>query len=330
MGLVDGCRKHNMAIWTWKLWDNFDAGGDIASPIVWRSDDGRYLYKLNEFGWVMTPTLGYTVYIGGNETTTNFPGTKGEEAVWFAATSQHLWQRADPDGEEGDMQYVITQVRGYGTEHFWLWDNAAYPALGGYWDGDPWYVRGSGTVSVSGRYYGRGSNGGSDYHNPGQGTAVDVTRTLYGMERVATTALAAPSGEYKEFSYSEVVNGDGTVTGTKVYGTATETLGSLTFTDQFFNEYIRSPVLDANGKHTYGTIHYDNTASKWIIGTIGAADGWWEGSEPSVSTARLFTFKPGSSGAAQQNRTVTYAETRAGGTLGSINVFEVARSLSSS
>ncbi|OGV53547.1 MAG: hypothetical protein A2017_20835 [Lentisphaerae bacterium GWF2_44_16] len=78
------------------------------------------------------------------------------------------------------------------------------------------------------------------------------------------------------------------------------------WTDGDGNTYIRS-VTKTDGKYTYGTISYNTTYSKWLIGAYGSASGWYEGSEPSKTGSVTFTFKvPEGSEITGTNKTVTF------------------------
>jgi len=54
-------------------------------------------------------------------------------------------------------------------------------------------------------------------------------------------------------------------------------------------DYPRS-IVKVDGYYTYGTLVYDTTHSKYIIGTYGSASGWWEGGAPSLETTWTFAF----------------------------------------
>ena len=59
--------------------------------------------------------------------------------------------------------------------------------------------------------------------------------------------------------------------------------------------------------YTYGAIHYEG--GKWVIGTIGDANGWWEGQEPNIENSITFQFKKNDdSQATGTDKTVIFEE----------------------
>ena len=67
-------------------------------------------------------------------------------------------------------------------------------------------------------------------------------------------------------------------------------VGIPKFRDSTYKEYLRSFSKGSNGKYTYGDIYFDDTSQKWVIGTVGDENGWWEGEEPSFSESITFKF----------------------------------------
>ena len=53
-------------------------------------------------------------------------------------------------------------------------------------------------------------------------------------------------------------------------------------------EYFLRSLNKERGYFTYGRIHY--SSGKWVIGEIGSANGWHEGSEPKVGSTVTFKF----------------------------------------
>lgn len=76
----------------------------------------------------------------------------------------------------------------------------------------------------------------------------------------------------------------------QAYPTNIKVVGTPRFIDNAGNEYLRSFEKDRNDKYTYGDIYFDDTNQKWVIGTIGDENGWWEGKEPSFNESITFTF----------------------------------------
>ena len=67
-------------------------------------------------------------------------------------------------------------------------------------------------------------------------------------------------------------------------------IGSPQFKDENNERYVKSLYPQEDGVHyTYGAIHYEG--GKWLIGTIGDANGWWEGQEPSINNSTTFHFR---------------------------------------
>ena len=70
--------------------------------------------------------------------------------------------------------------------------------------------------------------------------------------------------------------------------------------------FIRSLNKDRNRRFTYGRIHY--ASGKWVIGEIGSAGGWHEGSEPQVGGGVNFRFcKPEGSDAEGSDISVSFS-----------------------
>lgn len=53
-------------------------------------------------------------------------------------------------------------------------------------------------------------------------------------------------------------------------------------------EYFERSFEKKGGYYSYGRIHYEG--GKWVIGTIGSDSGWYEGSEPSLTSSVTFKF----------------------------------------
>ena len=67
-------------------------------------------------------------------------------------------------------------------------------------------------------------------------------------------------------------------------------IGSPQFKDENNERYVKSLYPQEDGVHyTYGAIHYEG--GKWVIGTIGDANGWWEGQEPNIDNSTTFYFR---------------------------------------
>ena len=67
-------------------------------------------------------------------------------------------------------------------------------------------------------------------------------------------------------------------------------VGIPQFRDGTYKKYLRSFSKGSNDKYTYGDIYFDDTSQKWVIGTVGDENGWWEGEEPSFSESVTFAF----------------------------------------
>lgn len=83
----------------------------------------------------------------------------------------------------------------------------------------------------------------------------------------------------------------GTVTGEylpKEPNTGNKYFGIPRWRDNHGTYYIRS-LAKVGSFFTYGTIH--NVSGKWLIGDVGNASGWHEGSEPSKTGSITFLFK---------------------------------------
>lgn len=134
------------------------------------------------------------------------------------------------------------------------------------WTGDAFY---SGSVpsssdSATANLSPRGTN------RNGGGSAQTVTYYFPRWEK--GTATSTVTGEYlpKE-----------TNTGSKYFGLPR-------WRDNRGSYYIRS-LVKTGSYYTYGTIR--NVSGKWLIGEVGGASGWHEGSEPSKTGSVAFYFK---------------------------------------
>lgn len=99
-------------------------------------------------------------------------------------------------------------------------------------------------------------------------------------------------------------------------------MGCPRWKDSSGNTYIRS-LEKVLGRWNYGAIHYEN--GKWLIGSVGAVNGWYEGSEPSLTSSVIFRFcKPEGSEVMGSDRTVTFVDRVEGGNTAEALLGEVA------
>ena len=84
-------------------------------------------------------------------------------------------------------------------------------------------------------------------------------------------------------------------------------IGSPQFKDENDEHYVKSLYKDESDHYTYGAIHYDS--GKWVIGSIGDANGWWEGQEPNIENSVTFQFKKNDdSEATGTNKNISFEE----------------------
>lgn len=102
----------------------------------------------------------------------------------------------------------------------------------------------------------------------------------------------------------------------------TKEMGCPRWKDSSGNTYIRS-LEKVLGRWNYGAIHYEN--GKWLIGSVGAVNGWYEGSEPSLTSSVIFRFcKPEGSEVMGSDRTVTFVDRVEGENTAEVLLGEVA------
>ena len=119
-----------------------------------------------------------------------------------------------------------------------------------------------------------------------------------GTEKTATFFWERWDGPTTGFPFG-AYNPKGGASGTKV-------MGCPRWRDGSGNYYIRS-LKQVLGKWSYGAIHYEN--GKRLIGSVGAVNGWYEGSEPSLTSSVTFRFcKPEGSEVTGSDRTVTFVD----------------------
>ena len=75
--------------------------------------------------------------------------------------------------------------------------------------------------------------------------------------------------------------------------------------EQYGKQYIRSLYADISGHYSYGEIHYEQ--GQWIIGTIGSPDGWWVGSEPSLTDKVTFRYMNSSGKSSGEKKHISFS-----------------------
>ena len=88
-------------------------------------------------------------------------------------------------------------------------------------------------------------------------------------------------------------------------------IGLPEWKDGYGLRYTRSMNKEKNGHYSYGFIHYDK--GKWLIGSVGDENGWYEGDEPKVNQSTIFRFmKNDDSEVTGTNRTISFDKYVAG------------------
>lgn len=88
----------------------------------------------------------------------------------------------------------------------------------------------------------------------------------------------------------------------------TRVLGSPRWRDSNGKYYVRS-IKKTNGRWAYGDIHFDDWEYVWVIGAVGAVNGWYEGEEPSLTSPVTFRFrKPEGSDITGDDLTVSFVD----------------------
>jgi hypothetical protein len=153
----------------------------------------------------------------------------------------------------------------------------------GQYEGDEWWSLEQAAVGEAfptGIYMPRGSLRGTVKGEYAYGMRLEVTRHLVGFEGESGDW---PDGVYTQIEIHDVSDPyDDSFTVERTEGDEQITIFSLAWADQFGNQYVRSETLDGSGNYTYGDIYFDPNVGKWLIGTYGSDDGWYEGgAEPS-------------------------------------------------
>lgn len=253
------------------------------------SDDGYFLYYASSSSkWVISKYFGTSFVMSGALSGTLVPkyvnygnetvyatGTLGDVptyALWFDVTYVSRW-------------IISPYTPGILPVEYWLpTDPINAPGGAGHYQGSAFYAGTPPALGGTATFQARGYNRGETLDSY-EGASVTMT-TKY--ERWESSTL------YGEYTAA------GGASGTKYCGLPQWKDGSG-------DTYIRSLTKTNYGKYSYGSISYNATYSKWLIGAYGSASGWWEGSEPSKTSPVTFTFKvPEGSELTGANKTIAF------------------------
>jgi len=234
--------------------------GAISDPIYLGlgNDAGYYLYYFKSKYNIAT-TFGYSYVVDGATASPLVPYTQAGFYSGYMGFSSASWK--------------LYNTAGFG----WVVLSSSYP-LG----------REPVEYTVSGTYYGD-----NFYTVPSAISTLGETGTLTltprgALHGGATKTLAVLFDRWDSSTKLAAYTARGSATGTKYFGLPQWTDGSTTYT--------RS-LAQVSGHFTYGDIYYDSSNSKWVIGTYGSSEGWWDSDdEPSKTSSVTFTAHSPASG----------------------------------
>ena len=244
-------------------------------------DFGYKLYYSSSLSkWVISLRYGMIFLSGVNEfipTYKNINGyssyIQGSNVLWYDAST--IW-----------TTWIISTTPGISPVEYWLADDPVNdPSGAGSYQGTAFYTGTPPALGGSATFQARGSLRGTT-KDAYSGTPITIT-TQY--QRWESSTL------YGKYTAA------GGASGTKYCGLPQ-------WKDGDDNAYVRS-LTKTDGKYSYGSISYNSTYSKWLIGTYGNVSGWYEGSEPSKTSPVTFTFTvPDGSELTGTNKTITFDE----------------------
>lgn len=263
--------------WRETHYSGIDPSGRVTGVLWLGLDDeaGKYLWYDDGIDrWMIAASIGPKVQIDG--------GTP-LDGYWYSYNGQRYWYLSGLYLWYSGSVWIISSKLGACIREEWDVEEEEYI-------GDAWW---SG-ATLEGLYEARGSGRGTveDEYN---GTPKKVTLSVEGWRRAVLSSGVAdepPAGRYYYYKRTATVDDEGDVEETIVttapgWTQAYLDVGMLTWTDADDTEYPRSEEQDESDHYTYGTIHWDATEEKWIIG-IRCEQVWYLGAEPDAEDDVLF------------------------------------------
>lgn len=222
--------------------------------------DYKLYYSSALSKWVISEHYGMVFLQGSSEYVPTYININGYCSYYYESTGNTLWY---------DLTYgwMISSNPGISPVEYWMpADPINNPSGAGAYTGTAFYTGTPPALGSSATFEARGNLRGTT-KDAYSGTAITLT-TKY--ERWESSTL-----------YGEYIAAGG-ASGTKYCGLPQ-------WKDANGNTYVRS-LAKTSGKYSYGSISYDSSHSKWLIGTYEGETGWWEGSEPSKTGSVTFIF----------------------------------------
>ena len=287
---------------TWRA-PSHGGGKAIAGPMYINGDSISYLYDGNRKISAKTH-IGYSIKVGGLQSDPNWISCCGYTG--FTGGGYNVWK--DPN-----YGWVASPLP-LGTallEYFNPTDPTVSLTVGSY-VGDDFYTLG--TAGGSGYFpalgasitaYGRGALRGSTYGGTSSNTLAITTQwDRWEPETAGKLGKFLPQGD---------------ASGDKYFG--------LPQWKNVSETYTRSLAVDVNSKYSYGSISWNATASKYILGTYGSTAGWNEASDAPTSGSdwTLSFAKPDGSKVTGSNVTLSWDQYVLGTNTADIFVFRACK-----
>ena len=218
------------------------------------ADNNLFAYQVSGKGWIISNTVGYNYKMNGNRIL---------KPIFQDVNGYCYWT---------DNYYYLYYELKFG----WILINGKFPGYTPmeyqyrndkgetFWGGDNFYTGSLPSESGSTSFSLRGALRNNSSNKP-----ITLEMDFNYWQKEPNTS--SPYGVYYPH---------GNVTGEKM-------IGLPEWIDDK-KRYTRSLKREDNGHYRYGDIHYDK--GKWLIGSVGDTNGWWEGDEPKVNQSTVFRF----------------------------------------
>lgn len=257
------------------------------------NDLGFIAYNTSEQGWVISKKIGYNITLSNGEVLE--PVFQDVNGYCYWTNSKYLLYYTSKYGwvllqrfRAINLQIERDRFPGYvPVEYSYVNDSSGRTV----WRGDTFYTGGIPSETSTTTFTPRGT-----LKDTSSGTTTDpLTAEMvfeYWKKNTSSTSMSGPV-------YGVYINNKN--------ASNRKIIGSPQWKDGNGESYVKSLYPQEDGKYTYGTIHYEN--EKWLIGTVGDANGWWEGQEPSIDNSITFHFrKNDDSEATGTDKTITFEE----------------------
>lgn len=240
------------------------------------TDNNLFAYQVNGKGWIISNAIGYNIKMNGSRILKPVFQDVNNCCYW---TDNYYYLYSEP---KFGWMLINGKFPGY-TPMEYQYRNDKGETL---WGGDNFYTGSFPSESGSRSFSVRGALRNSSSNQP---VTLEVEFNYWQKD----SNINSPYGVYYPH---------GNVTGERIIG--------LPEWNDHSQRYTRS-LNRENGYYRYGDIHYDN--GKWLIGSVGDANGWWEGDEPQVNKSTIFRFmKNEDSEVTGSNKTISFDKYVAG------------------